>query len=129
MTKQQGFYTEGIDDKRREKNLSILENRLVKNTNTRNYILRKRRVLQFLKLDCQLYRGDSKFPRTAIMTCYELGKLNRQYVLNFISNMDKDNNRPLYRWKVIDVVKLQKVIRLVTDGVFYDYKNDRVGKA
>lgn len=63
----------------------------------------KTNYLNTVKIPCQLYRGEEKFPRQAEMTISEMGLENKKFVRNFIARMDRgSDNDVLWSWKIID---------------------------
>jgi hypothetical protein len=63
-----------------------------------NYFMRHEQV------ECQLFRGDKKFPRTVVMTMSEMGKKNRELVMSYLHKTKKKGEKStLWTWKPANV--------------------------
>jgi hypothetical protein len=63
----------------------------------------------------QLYRGDTKFPRTQLMSLGEAIEYNRLEALKFAARLDCDKNTRLWEWRLIDKDKYYNLRRVRMD--------------
>jgi hypothetical protein len=103
-----GFHTEGVAETRMESAIARNENRKIKEKRRKKRYIRKRWFMRNIKFNCQLHRGDSKFPRTEEMTCVEMGEENKKLVQSYIKAMSEKKEARLWQWKIIDVESFKK---------------------
>lgn len=111
-----GFYTEGINDVRNEYAFDKSKRNAARHKLMCKRFIRKNWFVHNVEFECQLYRGKSKFPRKKIMTCSEMGKENRSMVQAFIKAMDKNKDKPLWVWKIIDVEAFKQIKNKIVTG-------------
>jgi len=127
MTK--GFARDsGIDNTRFEYEMARIERKKLKKIEQAKFFFRKRYVYGTLSVNCQLYRGEDKFPRTKMMSLAELGAENKKLILNNIKRMDKgDEDAPLYRWLVIDREELDGILsRNMDKNITLNYEKNEL---
>ena len=111
MTKhsKKGFAVQGVATTRMETSIANTATRkLFNKTKQDRWVLKRIFTYEYL-IDCQLYRGEDKYPRSKKMTISQLGKENRVYRNNFISRLDRgDTKSKLWYWKMHDYIFVQE---------------------
>lgn len=111
-----GFFVEGKQTRKMECQNDWENKDSMRKKRRKDRWFRKKWFMQHIKFNCQLYRGDSKFPRTQELTCSEMGQNNQKFVKSFIRAMDREKKQPLWVWKIIDIETFKSRKRKILDG-------------
>ncbi len=95
------------------------ENDELRNAARRKRFAAKSWFFVHMKIDCQLFRGESPFPRTMIMTGREMGKANKKLVGQYIELLDSNKEGRLWKWKIKDYPKFKETLRKHMNGTKY----------
>lgn len=104
-----GFSVEGKGATYRERKMAHIETMTLREKARKQRWAKKSWFLSNIEIECQLYRGESEFPRTKKMTCKEMGQDNRRLVHAFIKALDEGKDSPLWAWKIKDLPKFRRV--------------------
>ena len=117
----------GIDNTRLQYDIIRAENKKLKNKERAKWFFRKNYVYRTIRVECQLFRGEDKFPRKEFMSLTELGQKNREFVLKNIKMEDNGKESPLYKWLAIDRDGLDSLVRRNMDkSITLDYANNEL---
>ncbi|MCK5431219.1 MAG: hypothetical protein KAJ03_00675 [Gammaproteobacteria bacterium] len=96
-TKNWDTYSRKVEARR-----SSEENIALRNKVKRLTFIAARAFYNTIEVEAQLYRGQSKFPRTAMMTIQAMAEANRQFVLQQIKRNDQGRETRLWLWRAVD---------------------------
>lgn len=102
-----GFRVRGVEDTRRERAISHIETMGVINKTRKLAWSTRRYVLGSFEVECQLYRGQDKYPRTKVMTCRQMGFENKNLRMNYIRSLDDGVETALWSWRLVDPVVIK----------------------
>lgn len=109
-----GFRVEGVNDLRNEIELSRLENADIRNNARKYFFARLSLFLRVVEIECQLYRGDEKYPREMAMTMRKMGAKNKELVASYIKSLDNGESKRLWSWKIKNLDEFNRIKREFT---------------
>ena len=110
MSKRSGFRNNsGKEALRRETTIAVENHRDIKNKRKSDERSRRNWFSSNIEVDCQLYRANGKYPQTRSMCLKEMALLNKKYIIDYGSAIDKNPDAMLWKWKMIDFNKYAKM--------------------
>ncbi len=110
MSRNRGFRKEGVADTRMELSIAKAEQAEFRKSRKQKRHQALGWFMKTIPIECQLYRGDGKYPQTAMLTCTVMGLKNKALVIDYGRKLSEGETDPhLWVWKIIDLPLFKKL--------------------
>ena len=76
----------------------------------------------------QLYRGETKFPRTNLLTIREAGELNKRASIIYASNLYTKQEAPLWEWRLVKAFTFMNVRKKIVNDIIKNIPEQDIEK-